>query len=47
MRVLISTRMGAGHFGPMIPFAHALLRHNSEVLVTAPASAAPMVAEAG
>ena len=47
MRVLISTRMGAGHFGPMIPFAHALLRRNSEVLVTAPVSAGPMIAEAG
>jgi UDP:flavonoid glycosyltransferase YjiC (YdhE family) len=47
MRVLISTRMGAGHFGPMIPFAHALLRDNHEVLVTAPSSAADMVADAG
>src|SRR3712207_8116609 len=44
MRVLICTRQGAGHFGPMIPFAHALLRDNAEVLVTAPSSAAPMVA---
>ena len=47
MRVLISTRMGAGHLGPMIPFAHALLRDNNDVLVTAPVSAGPMVAEAG
>jgi UDP:flavonoid glycosyltransferase YjiC (YdhE family) len=47
MRVLISSRMGAGHLGPMIPFAHALLRSNSEVLVTAPVAAAPMVADAG
>jgi UDP:flavonoid glycosyltransferase YjiC (YdhE family) len=47
MRVLISSRMGAGHLGPMIPFAHALLRNNSEVLVTAPVSAGPMVTEAG
>jgi UDP:flavonoid glycosyltransferase YjiC (YdhE family) len=47
MRVLISTRMGAGHIGPMIPFAHALLRDNHEVLVTAPSSAAAMVADAG
>jgi UDP:flavonoid glycosyltransferase YjiC (YdhE family) len=47
MRILISSRMGAGHLGPMIPFAHALLRNNSEVLVTAPVSAAPMVADAG
>jgi UDP:flavonoid glycosyltransferase YjiC (YdhE family) len=47
MRVLISTRQGAGHFGPLVPFAHALLRDNAEVLVTAPRSAAPMVAAAG
>jgi UDP:flavonoid glycosyltransferase YjiC (YdhE family) len=47
MRVLISTRQGAGHFGPLIPFAHALLRDNAEVLVTAPRNAAPMIAAAG
>jgi UDP:flavonoid glycosyltransferase YjiC (YdhE family) len=47
MRVLISTRPGAGHFGPLIPFAHALLRNNDEVVVTAAASAAPMIAAAG
>jgi UDP:flavonoid glycosyltransferase YjiC (YdhE family) len=47
MRVLISTRQGAGHFGPMIPFAHALLRDNAEVIVTAPRAAAPMIAAAG
>jgi UDP:flavonoid glycosyltransferase YjiC (YdhE family) len=47
MRVLISTRQGAGHFGPLIPFAHALLRNNDEVVVTAPAAAAPMITAAG
>ncbi len=47
MRVLISTRQGAGHFGPLVPFAHALLRDNAEVLVTAPRSAGPMVTAAG
>jgi UDP:flavonoid glycosyltransferase YjiC (YdhE family) len=47
MRVLISTRLGAGHFGPLIPFAHALLRDNAEVVVTAPRSAGPMIAAAG
>jgi MGT family glycosyltransferase len=47
MRVLISTRQGAGHFGPLIPFAHALLRNNDEVIVTAPASVGPMIAGAG
>jgi MGT family glycosyltransferase len=47
MRILISTRHGAGHLGPLIPFAHALLRNNDELVVTAPASAAPMIAAAG
>jgi UDP:flavonoid glycosyltransferase YjiC (YdhE family) len=47
MRVLISTRQGAGHFGPLIPFAHALLRNNDDVVVTAPASVGPMIAGAG
>jgi MGT family glycosyltransferase len=47
MRVLISTRPGAGHIGPLIPFAHALLRNHDEVVVTAPASAGPMIEAAG
>lgn len=47
MRVLISSRQGAGHIGPLIPFAHALLRNNDEVVVTAVANAAPMIAAAG
>jgi UDP:flavonoid glycosyltransferase YjiC (YdhE family) len=47
MRILISTRRGAGHFGPLVPFAKALLRDNHEILVTAPRSATPMIAAAG
>jgi UDP:flavonoid glycosyltransferase YjiC (YdhE family) len=47
MRIMICTRAGAGHFGPLIPFAKAFLRNNDEILVTAPAEAAPMIAEAG
>jgi UDP:flavonoid glycosyltransferase YjiC (YdhE family) len=47
MRVLISTRAGAGHVGPMIPFAHALLRADNEVLVTAPSDASALIADAG
>jgi UDP:flavonoid glycosyltransferase YjiC (YdhE family) len=47
MRILISTRRGAGHFGPLVPFAKALLRDNHEILVAAPRSAAPMIAAAG
>jgi UDP:flavonoid glycosyltransferase YjiC (YdhE family) len=47
MRILMTTHRGAGHFGPMIPFAHACLRAGHEVLVAAPRSAAAMVARAG
>ena len=47
MRIMISTRQGAGHFGPLVPFAKAFLRNNDEILVTAPANAAMMIAEAG
>jgi UDP:flavonoid glycosyltransferase YjiC (YdhE family) len=47
MRIMISTRQGAGHFGPLIPFAKAFLRNNDEIVVTAPAAAAMMIANAG
>ncbi|HEX5618585.1 MAG TPA: glycosyltransferase [Solirubrobacteraceae bacterium] len=47
MRIMISTRRGAGHFGPLIPFAKAFLRNNDEIVVTAPAAAAAMIANAG
>jgi UDP:flavonoid glycosyltransferase YjiC (YdhE family) len=47
MRILISTRRGAGHFGPLIPFAKAFLRNNDDVVIVAPSSAAAMVAAAG
>jgi UDP:flavonoid glycosyltransferase YjiC (YdhE family) len=47
MRALLTTHRGAGHFGPMIPFAHALTRAGHDVLVAAPRPAGPMVARAG
>jgi len=47
MRILMTTHRGAGHFGPMIPFAHACLRAGHDVLVAAPQSAAAMIARAG
>jgi UDP:flavonoid glycosyltransferase YjiC (YdhE family) len=47
MRFLMTTHRGAGHFGPMIPFAHAMLRAGHEVLVAVPRTAAPMVVRAG
>jgi UDP:flavonoid glycosyltransferase YjiC (YdhE family) len=47
MRVLMTTHRGSGHFGPLVPFAHACLRAGHDVLVAAPRSFAPMVALAG
>src|SRR4051812_25022477 len=39
MRVLLTSTPGAGHLGPLFPFAHALLRAGHQVLVAAPVSA--------
>jgi UDP:flavonoid glycosyltransferase YjiC (YdhE family) len=47
VRVLFSTTAGAGHFGPMVPFAKACRDAGHEVKVAAPASFAPAVAAAG
>jgi UDP:flavonoid glycosyltransferase YjiC (YdhE family) len=47
MRVLITTKRGTGHFGPLIPFAHALVRDGAEVLVATPRSARAMVEAEG
>jgi UDP:flavonoid glycosyltransferase YjiC (YdhE family) len=47
MRVLLTTRRGAGHFGPLVPFAQAFRRAGDEVLVAAPHAARPMVVGAG
>jgi UDP:flavonoid glycosyltransferase YjiC (YdhE family) len=47
MRVLMTTKRGAGHFGPLIPFARAFRRAGDTVLVAAPHSAAPMVRAEG
>ena len=47
MRVLFSTTAGAGHFGPMVPFAKACRDAGHEVKVAAPASFAPAVAATG
>jgi MGT family glycosyltransferase len=43
MRVLITSKAGAGHLGPLLPFAHALRRARADVLVAAPREAAAMV----
>lgn len=47
MRALFATTGGIGHFGPLVPFAHACLAAGHEVLVAAPASFAAEVARAG
>ena len=47
MRVLFATTRGAGHFGPLVPFAHACLRAGHDVLLAAPASTAALAARAG
>jgi UDP:flavonoid glycosyltransferase YjiC (YdhE family) len=47
MRVLITSRRGAGHFGPLVPFAEAFRRAGDDVLVAAPHVARSMVEGAG
>ncbi|MGZ8634495.1 MAG: glycosyltransferase [Solirubrobacteraceae bacterium] len=43
----MTTKAGAGHFGPLIPFARAFQRAGAEVLIAAPREAAPMVRTEG
>jgi UDP:flavonoid glycosyltransferase YjiC (YdhE family) len=43
----MTTKRGAGHFGPLIPFARAFRRAGDTVLVAAPHSAAQMVRAEG
>jgi UDP:flavonoid glycosyltransferase YjiC (YdhE family) len=47
MRVLFSTTRGAGHIGPLLPFARALLRNNDDVIVTVVQAGARFVEDAG
>jgi UDP:flavonoid glycosyltransferase YjiC (YdhE family) len=47
MRVLLTTKRGAGHFGPLIPFARAFRRAGATVLVAAPHWAHEMVRAEG
>jgi UDP:flavonoid glycosyltransferase YjiC (YdhE family) len=46
VRVLFATTRGAGHFGPLAPFAQACVRAGHDVLVAGPASVAAFVARA-
>ena len=43
----MTTKAGAGHFGPLIPFARAFQRAGADVLIAAPREAAPMVRAEG
>ncbi len=47
MRVLFATTRGAGHFGPLVPFAQACRRAGHEVVVAGPRSVGGLVARAG
>jgi UDP:flavonoid glycosyltransferase YjiC (YdhE family) len=47
VRILFSTTRGAGHFGPLVPFAQACVRAGHDVVVAGPESGAAMVEEAG
>jgi hypothetical protein len=47
VRVLVSTTAGAGHFGPLIPFAYALRDSGHDVAVMAPNALSPAIVRAG
>jgi UDP:flavonoid glycosyltransferase YjiC (YdhE family) len=47
MRILFASTRSAGHFNPLVPFAHAVLRAGHEVLVSAPEACSVHVARSG
>ena len=47
MRVLFATTRGAGHLGPLVPFAHACRRAGHDVAVAGPPSVVTLVARSG
>jgi UDP:flavonoid glycosyltransferase YjiC (YdhE family) len=47
VRVLVATTRGAGHFGPLVPFAAALARAGHEVLAAVPQESVGMAQRAG
>jgi UDP:flavonoid glycosyltransferase YjiC (YdhE family) len=47
MRILMTSNRGAGHIGPLVPFAQALLHAGDAVLVAAPAGARDTVVRSG
>ena len=46
MRILMTSNRGAGHIGPLVPFAQAFLSAGDDVLVAAPAGARDTVVRA-
>jgi UDP:flavonoid glycosyltransferase YjiC (YdhE family) len=47
MRILITSNSGAGHLGPLFPFARAFMDGGDDVLLAAPAKTREMVEAAG
>jgi UDP:flavonoid glycosyltransferase YjiC (YdhE family) len=47
MRILMTSNTGAGHVGPLVPFAHAFLNAGHDVRLAAPAKARVTVDRAG
>jgi UDP:flavonoid glycosyltransferase YjiC (YdhE family) len=47
MRVLLTANGGAGHIGPVLPFAHAFRRAGDDVLIAAPVSSRALVMGGG
>jgi UDP:flavonoid glycosyltransferase YjiC (YdhE family) len=47
MRILFATTRGAGHVGPLVPFAHACVAAGHEIIVAAAPSTAPHIQRAG
>jgi UDP:flavonoid glycosyltransferase YjiC (YdhE family) len=46
VRMLFATTRGAGHVGPLVPFAHACLRAGHDVVVAGPPASDPLVRRA-
>ena len=44
---MLTSNRGAGHIGPLVPFAHAFLRAGDDVLVAAPLGARALIERAG
>ena len=47
MRILFTSKAGAGHVGPLIPFAHALRSAGAHVLFAAPRESGALITGAG